>query len=342
MEHIENKKRNVNIDLLKLIACILIVGMHSIKPKLGALNYCISIFSTVAIPCFFMVSGYLQFGKNVITSYIIRKITKIVIVCLSWELLHSLAEFVVLGEWGGIRNILSSLILDFIQQGLFFHFWFLGAMIILYCLLPILQKCKETNPKLFIFIFISSFALCVVINACQFIVGTAFLNSVIQTFRIWIWIFYFILGSVIAKQELLIRKYFGNRHALLFALLFASAIEVLVFHYYLCKLCIGKIWMNDAYYGSISVITATMLMFVCILCADLHEGIERIAKFYSGLTMGIYIFHPFIFPILIKFIPLFAENQWMNLLLWLLTFGICTGISYIVSKMPILRELIKL
>lgn len=63
------KKRNIGIDLLKIIACILVITLHSLSPEdlMVANNiFSLSLYyvGTLAIPVFFMASGYLFLIKN--------------------------------------------------------------------------------------------------------------------------------------------------------------------------------------------------------------------------------------------------------------------------------------
>lgn len=52
-------KRNENIDLIKIAACIAVVGLHTFMPHALALYY----LCAFAVPVFFMVNGYLLTKK---------------------------------------------------------------------------------------------------------------------------------------------------------------------------------------------------------------------------------------------------------------------------------------
>lgn len=57
---IQMKTRNCNLDLIKCLACLGVVGLHSI----GMVNYTIYYLCGISVPLFFMVNGYLMFSRS--------------------------------------------------------------------------------------------------------------------------------------------------------------------------------------------------------------------------------------------------------------------------------------
>lgn len=67
--------RNNNIDLIKLYACICVVALHTIPKDLSAVTTTIYYLSGVAVPLFFMSSGYFLLNRGEISiKYSIHKI----------------------------------------------------------------------------------------------------------------------------------------------------------------------------------------------------------------------------------------------------------------------------
>ncbi len=136
-------KREKYLDYIKIIASFLVVVLHTIsigleenKRNIGLIVYYIGVF---AIPLFFMVNGYLQLRKDEIKySYCIKKIAKIIAIVLVWNIIIAIPYFVLKGESKNI--ILESIKNLFLQKGYYNHFWFLGTLIIIYLLLPVLVK----------------------------------------------------------------------------------------------------------------------------------------------------------------------------------------------------------
>ena len=135
------KARNINIDLIKIIACIGVVLLHTTMPgfkETGRWNYSSYLYylGTYSIPLFFMVNGYLLLGKSKITyPYILHKIKWVLITVSSWTVIiwFLKRDFTI----NPIKKILAFLI----QKGYFFQFWFFGSLILIYLCLPILKKC---------------------------------------------------------------------------------------------------------------------------------------------------------------------------------------------------------
>ena len=69
------QSRNVGIDVLKVVACFLVVSLHTINSTFGLLHRIIISTSVIAIPIFFTTSGLFMLGKESVSySYIFRKI----------------------------------------------------------------------------------------------------------------------------------------------------------------------------------------------------------------------------------------------------------------------------
>ena len=88
------KIRNINLDFLKIMACIGVVLLHTTMPgfkETGPWNYLTYLYylGTYSIPLFFMVNGYLLLGKNEISySYIPTKNKMILVTVSIWTFNH--------------------------------------------------------------------------------------------------------------------------------------------------------------------------------------------------------------------------------------------------------------
>ena len=85
-----HKTRNINLDLIKVLACIGVVLLHTTMigfKDTGSWNLLAYLYylGTYSIPLFFMVNGYLLLGKKEITyPYILQKVKWILITVSSW------------------------------------------------------------------------------------------------------------------------------------------------------------------------------------------------------------------------------------------------------------------
>lgn len=68
------KQRIYGIDLLKVMACIGVVSLHTVNGSLGMVNRIVTLVCSLSIPIFFMCSGYVAFLKeNISYKYVAKK-----------------------------------------------------------------------------------------------------------------------------------------------------------------------------------------------------------------------------------------------------------------------------
>ena len=201
--------RNLGLDLLKIFSCIGVVALHSTMPGFTLEQYNVSAYlyylGTYAIPLFFMVNGYFLLNKKELTySYVFSKIAGILTVVSAWNILIWLVrrDFNV----NPLRKIIGSLV----QKGYFYQFWFFGSLIIIYLTLPIIKKVLEKDYSYSV-VLLFLMVIGVVIEIINtFILHKPIQQYVPQTFRLWTWFFYYILGGYLGKiniQEIKLTKF---------------------------------------------------------------------------------------------------------------------------------------
>ena len=336
-----NKKREVGLDLIKILACLGVVALHTIYPGKSCINRIITLFATTSIPLFFMVSGYLMFRRKTFDyKYAIKKIIRILSVCLAWEFLHAVAYSLYYQQ---PRNFLSSYVLDFFQKGLFYHFWFMGALILVYLVMPLLYKLAKKTQKGYAGILAALVVICAGIDLASIIVKRQFVLDIPQNLRCWTWLLYATAGGYVACEGNLVKRYdaLAEGHTKVFLtlllLLIASAWQFLVGIKVFDRIVI------EAFYGSFPVLLATTSIF--LVCRDINltkQNTKRVT-YLSEATMGIYIMHPFVLAVLNKFMPAFTQSgALLNVLFWILTVVICGTGTAICKKIPGLKHLLQL
>lgn len=137
--------RNLSIDVVKIIAMFAVVCWHTTRPYVDLNSLRITPASilyrsaVIAIPLFFMVSGYLNMGRKELGyRYVSRKIANIV----KFMLVLAFSYWLISGAFTGYNlNNLKTLICEsFIGQGPFYVWWYFGGMAILYLIMPLLNK----------------------------------------------------------------------------------------------------------------------------------------------------------------------------------------------------------
>ena len=340
-EDLKEKKYNYNLSLLKVLACIAVVGLHTFRPNAMILYY----LCGFAVPIFFMTSGYLIFGKEKITwNYSLIKIIKIIRLIFLWNLLIYFIGLItrfLIGldlSYYGIEALIKEMIGSLVQRGEMWQFWYLGALILIYFMLPVVQKIMKnvTNEKTgLICIWCIFVVISVSIQVLSMYLGQPIQIYVFQNFRIWSWLQYFIAGGVIRYLSIdIVNKISKKNH---FKILMIVTIVVNVY-----QSIIGKNILNTVYaeffYDSIVTIIWLFLLFTYILRIELSDKMKKICKKMSSLTLGVYIIHPGV----MEYMKGTIEPDTFHLSI--IFFGVVTIISFVIvyeiCKVSLIKKLL--
>lgn len=331
------KKREYCLDLLKICSCLGVVAIHTLHVTKGFLNNIFAMSATVCIPMFFTVSGYLMLKSPSFSwRYALKKIITILLVCLCWEALHAAAHFVVYRE---VRAFVKSWAMDFFQQGLFYHFWYMGALILMYLMMPLLDRLMQHSPAAYRMCLLGLSCFNALTDLIRTLTGNRWLMTIPQSLRLHFWLFYTKLGGWIARKPQPIARLRSKLklwHVLL--MLFVVAFYVR----YVGRYAYGGANL-ELFYGSVPVQITGFLTFVYAQGLKLSENTGNRMVYLGSLTMGIYIMHPFVLAVLNEFIPAFTESgAFMNLLFWIVTTITSAFTTMVVQKIPVINRLLKL
>lgn len=328
----ETRKREYGLDLLKVFACLGVVALHTLLRGKGPVNMVIARLSVMAIPLFVMISGYLMMSRPSLDyRYALKKVLRILVVCFCWELLHATAYYLYYRE---TRDFLKSFVLDFFQAGLFYHFWYMGSLILLYLLMPLLDRLQKQSVNVYRTVLLVLCCVNAIFDLTIIIFKHSILSNVPQSLHVWFWLEYAMLGGLLARdqqgREWILSKVTPLRMVLMLFLL------VTLDHVF-----VGI--AGEVSYGAVSVQLTSLSVFACACKIRWSDRWEKCLLMLSALTMGIYIMHPFVLAVLNKFVPAFTGGgAVMNLLFWLLTTAVCAVATVLVQKIPILNRLLKL
>lgn len=277
--------RNLNLDLIKIIAMVFVVGLHTgTRFYIGDIEvnyYYIWTICGTAIPLFFTVSGYLLLGrKNIDWNYSAKKIWGIVrfvfVVCwIYWLIMLILTQE---PHWDKLyKDPLGA----FLMGGAFWQFWYFGAMNIIYFLYPTLNKLYLEKQKAFICLFIIITVMCAVVYLLNILTPGTFEEKLPQSLRIWNWLMYFCLGGIIKKyaQKIDWKRVFLLAIAYCTQLIIVSNINPVMFK-------------PDYNYAS----PLTLLYIYFIFQALNNLSVQKISnsiKWLSPLFLPVYTIHPF-------------------------------------------------
>ena len=324
--------RNVNLDLIKCLACIGVVGLHSV----GMVHYTIYYLCGISVPLFFMVNGYLMFSKDSLScSYALRKIGALLRVVLCWNLLIMLPVLLFRHK---LVNPLSLCAKSLFQQGYLWHFWFLGSFMILDLLAPLLHRLLHRKKPALLITCGFFMVLCISISMLSMYRGYSIQMYVPQTLRLWTWLFYYLFGALCA--DLQVSKKFRLP-------LWSHGLAVILLAV-LNNFCIKKVGLYlvhsrlaDLFYDNLTSIAWYTVTFLFLLRLPLaREKTRALITSFATLTMGIYILHPVLLAgINVFFVPAAVSGA---LALWGLLLVLSGILSYLIGKIPLVNLLIHL
>ncbi|MDY4126219.1 MAG: acyltransferase family protein [Lachnospiraceae bacterium] len=323
--------RNVNLDLVKVLASIGVVGLHAI----GMVNYSIYYFCDFAVPLFMMVNGYLMFNKSGITpAYAFTKILSLLKIVVCWNLLIILPVMVLRHKF---VNPIKLCVNCLFQKGYLWHFWYFGALIIIYLALPLIHHLIKNRPLLHLILVVILVLISVTISIMSMVRGYSIQKYVPQTLRIWTWLMFFLFGGLCTTS------YFDK---LLNIPLWLHSVLTAVFAFVnnIVEKKVGLYLIHeriaDLFYDDITSIIWYCLLFTLLLRVPLSALVKKAATRIEPLTLGIFIIHPIL---LAGASSVYTPSGTLSAVIFFVLITLLSGIvSFIMRRVVIIRELIRL
>lgn len=333
-------KRNLNIDLIKILACFFVVALHTQRNYQLELihNPILYYISRCAVPLFLMVNGYLLLKKEKIDyKYVLHKTKNILLVIMFWTLAYVILDSI---RKKGITNVLSIFLGTFTQDGALAHLWFFWALIIIYIILPILYKFKIFDNKnkfknIIILILSISVIIDIIFNYMYVKYNTNILENIPQCFRIWIWLLYFFMGGYYSR-------YIQNNITIKKNIIITMILTIISFVYQYQLFVKISFTINSEYiYGNLIIILWVISIFNLLNSIKI-EGyrFKRVIEYLSNYIMGIYILHPMIINILN--LSYHEKGPLYAIVMWICAIVISLVCSIIISKIPKVKQFIRI
>jgi len=347
--------RVISYDLMRIIAILAVITVHSSAPLVmysptGSIEFFVgNILDSVSrfgVPLFVMLSGALMLdeAKNITKEHYKRYILRLLLLLYSWSLIYAviydLISPLVLGEEISVIQFLDTFFTGY------FHLWYLFMTLGLYLLTPLLRKVlkKENRGIIFPLLVIAIICRTAVPVLDFFLVRyTEFggflpeLASLAEFDMISEYLIYYVLGWYITNTELTLKK--------------RTVIYISGFIGLLMTVACVSLFSTDAKraYGvfyssaSINVLLYTLAVFVflnSILKNRISPNTEKALTRLSALAFGVYVIHPMIqgaFELLISLEDALSESA----LIWALTLFMSFSTTFLLSKIPLLKKLVK-
>lgn len=337
--------RNITLDILRIIACFLVIVCHTYTLGFNKTNYNMSWFISVAIylisktavPIFFMISGFLNLRKD----YTYKETFKKTIM----RLLIPLLLFSALIYFKSHRKIsvenFYNFVVAFLQEDIMQHYWFLYALIGMYLVTPIIRKMiknfEEKDYKYFIILWVIS--LCILPLMKKFL----HIDIINRIPLITGYIGYYILGYYIFNKKLT-----KNRKWLLinvFSFLLIIVISTIITYLDCSSNNKYEVFLDRLNYLSIMIPTLNIVYIVRYIFDGKIKNtkVARLVIAVSSATFGIYLLHGILlakFKLIFSFMSRYTPDL-IALIFMQITIFIClTVVIYFIKKITIIKNIL--
>lgn len=295
-------KRKIGIDILKGICAVLVVFIHF--PFLGIGGKIITVIARVAVPIFFMCSGYFlrktdECNKSVIIEKIIHigKITIVACILYIGYSIYREGVGYVISEIN-IVNLAKALIFNAPQISSF-HLWFLFALIYVYVLYYLMCKLRLQRFKLMIAIV--CFAVNLIIREILFALGIDILVQFVRN-AYFFGLPLFIVGTLVRDSMKHLQKIETRKW---YILAISGLVLSILENHFLCD------YTLELSFGTI--IFAVGLFIIALN----YQGGDVLKFAYLGekCSLYIYVVHIIIGTLVFKYVATQASYYWTATLL---------------------------
>lgn len=316
------KERNYNYDIMRVLACIMIICMHAPMPNLnanGIILSTISYFTAPGLCLFFVISGSLLLPiKTDTTTFLKKRLGKVIMPTLVFTILYIILNCINGEQQNILRTICS---IPFSAQG---HgvLWFMYTLIGLYLVAPIISKWLDSASKREVELYLLLWVITLCFPILKLFVGINEGNTgVLYYFSGYIG--YFILGYYLKKypESISLKK-----------LIIPDIIAIIA------PIAFKVMHIEIDFYSMFWYLS----IFVALLCTTIYVLISKIkikkrggiVELISNLSFGIYLIHIAVMRFFIWELD-FIININNYILQWImvvgLTFIISCSTAYVIS-----------
>ena len=352
MEHTE-KKHIAYLEDLRLVACILVVGVHVSAFNLEqvpveSLNFkvmngldCLSI---LGVPLFVMISGALFLAPSyevTVKKFYTRKIPRIVFLYFFWLLFYNVVNFLENGTVWNFTNVKKQIVLESLLGKGMYHMWYLPMLAVLYLLTPFLKSFAADRKKCLLFCALG-FAYSILLpTALKFeFPYRTIVESLYNQFDCSFfggYVTYYVLGH--ALHEYVPKLSAQKKVALGLGGVIAMGIEIAVCNAWSVKTGIMSTILNTPF--SVTAFIGAAAIFLLLRDGVSGRKQEELSGRLAGLTLGIYLIHPLFLRIYgwLGGTTLFAPAAIAVPLIIVLITLISGAAVYVLSKIPVVKKI---
>lgn len=321
------------VDLIRVLGAFLVVVAHisfsgSGSPPVTAYYF---VLSRIAVPLFFMVSGYLLLGKQESYSDFFRKrALKVLVPFLVWSVIYLLWKregFDLPFSW----KIVASYLIKIVRGPRENHLWFFYALIGLYLFTPILRVFVSKASLRDLFYFCGLWFL--VVPVFSFLQEFTPIKVGFELYFVAGYSGYFLLGYLLGKFQFTRLYLIGLAALFLLLSIGTTLLDARLESEYFVS------------YLSMNIVLMTASAFILLREIQIGDRLNQILVPLSRASFGIYLAHVIVLAELEK-LPLISGwfsigySIYMISLLGLMVFLASFVLVAIIQKIPILRWIV--
>ncbi|TGD73357.1 hypothetical protein E4634_10005 [Mangrovimicrobium sediminis] len=329
------------LDNARILAIFAVVVLHTCAITLGANAvgtqawWVANAFDSLvrwSVPVFVMVSGALLLdpaSKDSLRTFYVKRVSKILIPTIVWTVIYLLWT-VHRAEISGVDVEFSTLARKLVFGQPYYHMWYLYMIVSLYIFTPFLRKmfaALSSSEKTILILLLFGFA------AVNHLAGK---DSGIFFNRFLMYLPYFLLGYFIRSEAPAVNGRLMFTVFLILAL--ATALGNYLFQLY------GGQGLKFYFPGnlSVTVIPASICLFLLFTGWSKPLCPAQSNRTISTLTFGVYLVHPLVIDGLLHlgFNPASVYPLVTIPLVAAMAFSVSLGISWVFSRIPLLRRTI--
>lgn len=352
----ENKKRIIYFDKLRILSAFLVIINHvsaqywnsaPVESSQWQFMNVYDIIGMASVPIFFMLSGALMLNPQKETNFrkILFRVLSFVIIYHLWLLFYNLVSFA-LGERSMEEFSIKDIIYRVLNGQGIYHLWFLPELTLLYLISPVLKEAFRSKK------------ICEYFLILYFIAGIIFpsyflfdfpLKTILESMHersslvmLTGYIGYFVAGHYI-YEFVDLKNTKKNKCIAFFAIVLGYSTTILIDSIDALKKGEASTLANTPFDISISIAAVSIFILFKMLDHEIDIKKQKMLSTVSGLTFGIYLFHPFIITIFMKLgmNTMVPHTAIMVPVFTTLIFAVSGAIIFIIKKIPVLNYLIK-
>lgn len=342
------KEHVIFLDLLRIIACFFVIVNHTnsqiflgVTPEHTVWFISVTYFfiSKVAVPIFFMISGYLLLGKTDSWKKTFKRISRIVLTLLCSAVVYGIYNELMSGVDFSALSLLRRICLVYTVHPTG-ALWYLYAYLGLLLMMPFLQKMNSLMEKkdYYIFFVVSGTFFGVIPILVHYIPAISYSND----FQIPLYTSYIcmlFIGQYFAKYGIEKTKRRLCLAVLVFFVMILFNVGATYFEFYISSE--GYLFFDNRSY--FPIVTASICVFYIASCIRFSEKIAKPVSHIGSCTFGIYLMSDLLIATerpIYRFLQNIMHPIFAVIIFEVLIFITGTLITIVLKKIPVIRTLL--